>query len=161
MEWPPLRSAEPGGEAEAGRCTFEPGDYRTVYSDARNLRDVGFDSARCGRRVATHRRPKAVAQEGKNLRIHLRRQATRYRRQAGLPESDGGVCPQARRSRRRFPGVLEDAKAVASNNVKGARLERRSVLGFWVAVQLCIAAYPLGCASSASGWGTGDRLYSA
>src|ERR1035438_8627796 len=116
MEWPPLRSAEPGGEAEAGRCTFEPGDYRTVYSDARNLRDVGFDSARCGRRVATHRRPKAVAQEGKNLRIHLRRQATRYWRQAGLPEGDRGVCAQARRPRRRFPGVSEDAGTVSGDS---------------------------------------------
>src|ERR1035438_3942577 len=109
MEGPALRGAKPGGEAEAGRRTFEPGDYRTVHSDARNLRDVGFNSARGGRRITAHRRPETVTQEGKDLRIHLRRQATRYWRQAGLPESDGGVCTEARRSRRRFPAVSEDA----------------------------------------------------
>src|ERR1039457_3077839 len=114
MEGSALRGAKPGGEAEAGRRPFEPGDYRTVHSDARNLRDAGFDTAWRWRRVATHRRPETVAQEGKDLWIHLRRQATRYRRQAGLPEGDGRVCAQARRSRRRFPGVSEDAGAIAT-----------------------------------------------
>ena len=38
---PTLRSPEPGGEAEAGRCPLEPGDDRTVHSDARNIRNVG------------------------------------------------------------------------------------------------------------------------
>jgi UTP--glucose-1-phosphate uridylyltransferase len=69
-----------------------------------------LDSTPLGRRrIAAHRRPEAVTQEGKNLRIHLRGQAARYRRQVGLPESDGGVCLEARRPRRRFPGVSADA----------------------------------------------------
>ena len=67
---------------------------------------------RRGRRVAAHRRPEATAQEGKDLRLHLRRQAPRHRRQAGLPESDGGVCAEARRPGRRVSRVFEDAGAV-------------------------------------------------
>src|ERR1022692_150688 len=98
MEWPPLRSAEPGGKAKAGGCTFEPGDYWTVYSHTRSFRDAGFNSARRWRRVAAHRRPEAVTQEREDLRLYFRRQAPRHRRQVGYAESDGRVCPQARRS---------------------------------------------------------------
>ncbi len=40
MEWPALRSSEPGGEAKAGRCTVEPGDYRTLHPDPRYFRSL-------------------------------------------------------------------------------------------------------------------------
>ena len=42
----------------------------------------------------------------------FRRQASRYRRQAGIPEGDGRVCAEARGSGRRVSGVPEDAEAV-------------------------------------------------
>jgi hypothetical protein len=37
-----------------------------------------------------------------------------------------------------------------SKTRSGRLMEKHCVLGFWLAVQLCIAAYPLGCASSAT-----------
>ena len=98
VEKPKLEDA-PSNLAIIGRYIFTPAIFEMLDSTP----------ARCGRRIAADRRYKTAAEEGKNLRIHLRRQAPRRRRQVGLPESDRGVCAQARGPGRRIPRVLENS----------------------------------------------------
>jgi CTP:molybdopterin cytidylyltransferase MocA len=76
---------------------YEPSDHRPLYSDAARLRVPGEDHAGSYRRVAANRRTARPAEARKDVWLSVPGQAPRYRRQTRLPESHGGVRPQARR----------------------------------------------------------------
>ncbi len=103
VEKPKLEDA-PSNLAIIGRYILTPAIFEMLASTQLGAR----------RRTATDRRPEAAAEEREDLRLHLRRQASRCRRQAGLPEGHGRVRAQARGPGRRLSRVSEDAEAVVA-----------------------------------------------
>ena len=107
-----------------GGCAFESGRDRTLHSDADGVRNAFGHQAGGGRRVAAYGRAARVAAARKDVRLRLRRPPPRYGRQTRLPQSDGGVCAEARRSGRGVPGVSEEFEAVSEVRIAPAFVDR-------------------------------------
>src|SRR6059058_5474198 len=72
---------------EAGQRPFKPGGNWTLHPDARGIRNALHNPVWRRRRATAYRWPLRAPQEAKDVRLCLRRQAPRYRRQTWLPKS--------------------------------------------------------------------------
>jgi Nucleotidyl transferase len=110
---PRVPHPRPGGEAQAGRRPFEPGHYRPVCADSRDLRFVAKHRSGIGRRNSVDRRAQAPAAIAADLRVQVRRDAIRRRRQVGIPQGHRRVRSPAAGSGRSLPRVSAGSETLA------------------------------------------------
>ena len=100
----PKPEEAPSNLAIIGRYILTPSNFRLPRENSHRRR----------RRTPAHRRHAHAAQAGKNVRLRLRRQTLRHRRQARIPESHGRVRPEAQRLGRPISRVLEGFEAITA-----------------------------------------------